>query len=77
VELVDDGRSIVAAAVAGQRLVVLPCALAVEAILSGELTEAGVIHPSTWLPVDVYLARLHSRGVRILVRDRSDSRLYW
>lgn len=75
VELVDDGRSIAATAVAGQRLVVLPCALAVEALLSGELTDAGVIHPSTWLPVDEYLARLHSRGVRILVRDRTDSRL--
>jgi len=67
VELWDDtGRAVAAAAIAGQRLVILPCALALEAILEGRLTDRGVLHPAAWLPTEELLARLRSRGVRLV-----------
>jgi NAD(P)H-binding len=68
-----DG-SIGLAALAGQRLVVLPCALALTALLSGEIGGTGVLHPPGWLPTDEYVGRLRSRGVRFVVRDRRGSR---
>ena len=74
VELHNEAGSIAATALAGQRLVVLPCALAVRALLSDELDEAGLLHPAAWLPHDEYLARLRSRGVRFLTRERRGSR---
>ena len=67
--LADDGRRITAAAVAGQRLVILPLAVALRALLSGEARNSGVLHPAAWLPTAEYLARLQARGVRILFRN--------
>jgi NAD(P)-dependent dehydrogenase (short-subunit alcohol dehydrogenase family) len=48
----------------GQRLAVLPCALAVEALLRGELAARGVVHPATWLAPAEWLARLERRGLK-------------
>jgi short subunit dehydrogenase-like uncharacterized protein len=50
----------------GQRLAVLPCALAVEALLRGEPVPRGVVRPATWLPPDQWLARLQRRGLRFV-----------
>jgi hypothetical protein len=61
------GRVVSAVVVAGQAIVVLPCALAVGAILEGAVPP-GVAHPATWLPVDAYVEGLRSRGVRFLTR---------
>jgi len=66
------GREVSAAAVAGQAIVVLPCALALRAILEGTVP-AGVAHPSTWLPVEAYLEGLRSRGVRFLMRGGEEA----
>ena len=67
VEVWDDaGEAVAAAAIAGQRLVVLPCALALQAILEGRVTGGGVLHPAAWLPADELLAGLRSRGVRLM-----------
>jgi KR domain-containing protein len=63
------GANCSAVAIAGQRLVVLPCALAVQQALEGSLG-AGVSHPATWLPVEDYLARLGARGVRFTFDGR-------
>jgi len=52
-----------AAAIAGQSIVVLPCALAVQQALDGSV-RAGVSHPATWLSLEDYLDRLVARGVR-------------
>jgi hypothetical protein len=77
VELEDGaGRGYGAALVAsGQRLAVLPCALAIEALLAGELGARGLVHPVTWLPPEAWLARLRARGVRLVVTPpRADNR---
>lgn len=72
VELWDaDGGGVAAAALAGQRLVILPCALALEALLAGELSARGVLHPAGWLPPDTLLGRLRARGVRLLMKGAS------
>ena len=60
-----------AAAIAGQRLVILPCALALAALLDETLSERGVLNPAAWLPGDAYLEALRSRGVRLLTRTRA------
>ncbi len=74
VELSNEAGSIVATALAGQRLVVLPCALAARALLSDQLDQVGSVNPAAWLPHDEYIARLRSRGVRFLTRERRGSR---
>jgi putative NAD(P)-binding protein len=53
---------------AGQRLAVLPCALALEALLSGELCQRGLVRPAAWLPPDEWVARLQTRKVGFLSR---------
>jgi NAD(P)H-binding len=63
----DAGRTSVAA-VAGQRVVILPCAIALTALLDGTLATSGVQHPATWLPVDAYVEALRARGVQLLSR---------
>ncbi len=73
VDLWQGERSVSATAIAGQRIVMLPCALALDALLSGELDGCGLVHPAAWLPHEEFLARLRSRGVRLMVRDRTDS----
>lgn len=65
------GPAIAAAAVAGQCLVVLPCALALQALLEGRAISPGVAHPAGWTDPDAYLSGLMSRGVRILTRSRA------
>lgn len=65
VEVEAGGRSARAALIgAGQRLAILPAALAIEALLSGELQQRGVLDPSDWLEPDAWLQRLARRGVR-------------
>jgi short subunit dehydrogenase-like uncharacterized protein len=63
------GANCSAAAIAGQRIVVLPCALAVQQALDGSL-RAGVSHPATWLPLEDYVDRLGARGVRFTFDGR-------
>ncbi len=46
-----------------QRLAILPCALAVNALLDGTFTRRGVIRPWDWLTPDEWIARLGARGV--------------
>jgi NAD(P)-dependent dehydrogenase (short-subunit alcohol dehydrogenase family) len=48
----------------GQRLAVLPCALAVEALLVGGLRARGVVHPATWPPQVEWMGRLQRRGLQ-------------
>jgi hypothetical protein len=74
VELDSKDGSFAATALAGQRLVVLPCALALRALLSGEIGHPGLLHPAAWLPHDEYMTRLRSRGVRLMTRERQGSR---
>jgi putative NAD(P)-binding protein len=74
VELHNEAGSIAATALAGQRLVVLPCALVLRALLAREIGDLGLLHPAAWLPHDEYIARLRSRGVRFLARERPGSR---
>jgi short subunit dehydrogenase-like uncharacterized protein len=48
----------------GQRLAILPCALAIQALLAAEPLPSGVVSPATWLPPDEWIARLARRGLR-------------
>jgi hypothetical protein len=65
VELWDGGGGRAAASLIshGQRMAILPCALAAEALLSGELSPCGVIRPGSWLPPKEWLRRLKARGL--------------
>jgi hypothetical protein len=67
VTLWDDTRRVSAALVGrGQRLAILPCALAVEALLDGSLATRGVLSPATWLTPTEWIARLAARGLRFV-----------
>ncbi|HLH22266.1 MAG TPA: hypothetical protein VK066_07070 [Chloroflexota bacterium] len=59
-------REMVSAALVGcgQRLAILPCALAVEALLRGELPARGVVRSATWLSPAEWIARLEQRGLK-------------
>lgn len=46
-----------------QRLAILPCALAIEALLNGTLRQRGVLRPSDWLSPEEWIARLGARGI--------------
>jgi short subunit dehydrogenase-like uncharacterized protein len=66
VELFDpEGSPAATASVTGkgQRMAVLPAALALEALLSGELRDRGCVTPAAWLPPEEWIARLGSRGM--------------
>ena len=66
-ELWDERRRVAAALVGeGQRLAVLPCALAVEALLARELPARGLVRPGTWLAPDEWVTRLRARGLRFV-----------
>jgi short subunit dehydrogenase-like uncharacterized protein len=56
----------------GQRLAIVPCAMAIEALLGGDVTERGVLSPSTWLAPAEWLRRLEARGMvwRVFVGSR-------
>jgi short subunit dehydrogenase-like uncharacterized protein len=67
VEVWKGERRMTVAAVSGdQRLAILPCAMALEALLESDLRERGVIHPSEWLDSEAWVDGLRARGVRIL-----------
>jgi hypothetical protein len=50
----------------GQRLAVLPCALALARLLAGEPLPPGVVSPTTWLPPDQWITQLGARGLRFV-----------
>jgi hypothetical protein len=47
----------------GQRMAVIPAALALDALLSGELRDRGCVNPAAWLAPDEWIARLGRRGM--------------
>jgi short subunit dehydrogenase-like uncharacterized protein len=47
----------------GQRMAVVPAALAIEALLSGELSDRGCVNPAAWLPPEEWITRLGRRGM--------------
>ena len=66
VELLDPEGSPAATASLtgeGQRMAIVPAALALEALLSGELRDRGCINPAAWLPEEEWIARLGKRGI--------------
>ena len=66
VEVFDpDGSSSAAASLTGkgQRMAVVPAALALESLLSGELRDRGCVNPAAWLPPEEWIARLGRRGM--------------
>jgi hypothetical protein len=69
-ELWDESgdRAVASLVGAGQRMAVLPCALAVEALISGELHHRGVVPPAAWLDPDEWMARLQAHGVEFTAR---------
>jgi hypothetical protein len=67
VDLWQGERRLSVAAVSGdQRLAILPCAMALQRLLDGDLRERGVIHPAEWLTPETWIAELRDRDVRIL-----------
>jgi NAD(P)-dependent dehydrogenase (short-subunit alcohol dehydrogenase family) len=67
VELWEGERRMSVAALSGdQRLAVLPCAMALQALIEGDLQQRGVIHPAEWISPDTWIAGLQRSGVRIL-----------
>jgi short subunit dehydrogenase-like uncharacterized protein len=58
------GRARAALVGTGQRLAILPCALATAALLDGSLAARGLVHPATWLAPDTWVERLQARGLR-------------
>jgi hypothetical protein len=69
VELWNDGRRVTVAALsAGQRLAILPCAIALQRMLEGDLPEGGVVHPAEWFAAEGGVTELRTRGVRLLTR---------
>lgn len=67
VELWQGERRLSVAALSGdQRLAILPCAMALQRLLDGNLRERGVIHPAEWLTPETWIAELRDRDVRIL-----------
>ena len=66
VEVFDPDESPAAAASLtgkGQRMAIVPAALALEALLSGELRDRGCVNPAAWLPPEEWIARLGRRGM--------------
>jgi hypothetical protein len=63
----ESGHRVRCAVVAaGQRLAILPCAIALNALLNGELTQRGVIHAALCLSPDEWIRRLELRGVQFI-----------
>jgi len=66
-ELWDGDRRARAAFVGGgQRLAILPCALALARLLAGEPLPPGVVSPATWLTPDQWITQLEARGLRFV-----------
>lgn len=71
VEVWDDGGGVVGLAALGdQRIAIVPCAIALERILSGELGTAGVVHPVRWLSATTWLEEIGRRGIRVFEKRR-------
>jgi hypothetical protein len=69
VELWDDEQRVSVAAVsADQRLAIVPCAMALERIVSGDVHASGVVHPVAWLPQEAWLDGIRRRGVTVVHR---------
>ncbi|MGH2590174.1 MAG: hypothetical protein ACRDGW_05190 [Actinomycetota bacterium] len=67
VELWQGEQRLSVAALSGdQRLAILPCAMALQRLLDGDLRERGVTHPAEWLTPETWIAELRDRDVRIL-----------
>jgi hypothetical protein len=47
----------------GQQMAIVPAALALEALFSGELRDRGCVNPSAWLQSEEWIARLGKRGM--------------
>jgi len=47
----------------GQRIAVIPCAIALESLSNGEITTQGCVSPAELLPLDDWVQRLTARGV--------------
>lgn len=50
---------------AGQRMAILPCAVALQALLAGEPALRGVVRPASSLTTDEWIARLGARGLKL------------
>jgi len=61
----DGHRVRCAVGAGGQRLAILPCAIALSALLNGELTQRGVIRPALCFSPDEWIRRLVLRGVQL------------
>jgi NAD(P)-dependent dehydrogenase (short-subunit alcohol dehydrogenase family) len=73
VELWNGRDHVTAAALSpGQRLAILPCAMALQRLLEGDPQERGVVHPAEWIATQGGVAELRKRGVRLLTRVRPD-----
>lgn len=48
---------------AGQRMAVLPCAVALDALLAGKPARSGVVRPASWPSIEEWAARLSARGL--------------
>ena len=60
------GERVSGALIAGQRLAIVPSALAIEGVFAGTLVRTGVLHPAEWQTPDEWTAALEGQGVRIL-----------
>lgn len=64
-EAVQDGKVEAVARLSGrgQAIAVLPCAIALEALISGELHQPGCVSPATWLSPRNWVDRFRARGI--------------
>jgi Saccharopine dehydrogenase NADP binding domain len=67
VDLWDGKRRLSVTALSDdQRLGILPCAMALQRLLEGDLPERGVVHPAAWLSPRTGIGELVRRGVRVV-----------
>jgi hypothetical protein len=50
----------------------VPCGIGLERIVSGDLPDAGVLHPVEWLSDAMWLDELRRHGARVLHRLDAD-----
>jgi hypothetical protein len=63
----QGGRRIVQTLIgSGQRMAILPCALAVESLLDSSLKARGLVHPTACMSVQDWIGRLVARGLQLL-----------
>ena len=64
-EAMEDGKVKAVARLSGrgQAIAVLPCAIMLEALISGELHQPGCVSPATWLSPHVWVERFRARGI--------------